>query len=267
MSATVFRKIKFALRGGWQLAGIALLFPGLAHATPQRPAVNPAPVPQQNVAESPEAIAQILLERETAGIAGRAEITIGQIDPRVMLAPCNRIEPFMPPGSRAWGRLNIGMRCRDGAVAGAGAGAGALPGANWTVFIPVTVKVFGPALVAAKSLMSGTAPNEGELETVDSELTREAGTPVTDIRQIEGRVLARSIFPGQVLRLEYFRAAPAIIQGDQVKLVAFGSGFTITTDGEALSQALDGQSVRVRTDVGRIVSGTARAGRVVELRY
>jgi flagella basal body P-ring formation protein FlgA len=90
---------------------------------------------------------------------------------------------------------------------------------------------------------------------------------VSDLKQVDGRMLARSLFPGQILRLEHFRAAPAISQGDQVKLVAKGPGFTISADGEALAHALDGQSVRVRTETGRIVSGTARPGRVVELRF
>ncbi len=202
---------------------------------------------------SPESSVQMLLERETAGIHGRAEITVGQLDTRLALAPCGKIEPFLPAGTRAWGRINVGMRCREGAT--------------WTVFLPVTVKVFGSALTAKKSLMFGTAPADNDVESLESELSREPGTPVSDLKQVEGRVLARALFPGQILRLEHFRAAAAIAQGDQVKLVARGDGFTISADGEALAHALDGQSVRVKTETGRIVSGTARLGRVVELRY
>lgn len=201
----------------------------------------------------PESSVQMLLERETAGIHGRAEIIVGQLDPRLALAPCSKIEPFLPAGTRAWGRINVGMRCREGAA--------------WTVFLPVTVKVFGAALTARKSLMFGITPADNDVELLESELSREPGTPVSDLKQVEGRVLARALFPGQILRLEHFRAASAISQGDQVKLLARGDGFTISADGEALAHALDGQSIRVKTETGRIVSGTARMGRVVELRY
>ncbi len=196
---------------------------------------------------------QFLLERETARINGRVDIVVGQLDPRVTLSPCSKIEPFLPPGGRAWGRIKVGMRCREGAA--------------WTVFLPVDVKVFGTALTVKKSLMVGMAPADNDVEPLDTELSREPGTPVSDLKQIEGRILVRAVYPGQVLRMEHFRAAPIISQGDQVKLVAQGAGFTISADGEALAHALDGQSVRVKTDAGRIVSGTARPGRVVELRF
>ena len=235
---------------GVRVAGLLLGSLFAAAAAAQSPPVLALAAP---AATGPENTVRMLLERETAGLSGRAEITMGQLDPHLSLAPCARIEPFLPPGTRAWGRFNVGMRCRDGA--------------NWTVYLPVTVKVFGPALTAKKSLMSGTPVADNDIEALEGELSREPGTPVSDLKQVEGRVLARALFPGQILRLEHFRAAPAVAQGDQVKLVAIGPGFTITTDGEALSQALEGQSVRVRTDTGRIVSGTARAGRTVELRF
>lgn len=206
-----------------------------------------------NAAKPADRSIEVLLERETAGINGRVEIVVGQLDPRLTLAHCSRIEPFLPSGTRAWGRINVGMRCREGA--------------NWTVFVPVTIKVFGSALTAKKSLMFGTAPADNDVDSIESELSREPGTPVTDLKQIEGRVLVKAVFAGQILRMEHFRAAPAVSQGDQVKLVAIGAGFSVSADGEALTHALDGQNVRVKTETGRIVSGTARTGRVVELRF
>jgi flagella basal body P-ring formation protein FlgA len=232
---------------------MALLSTLLFALVPGVGAAANAPSTAASAQASPESSVQMLLERETAGIHGRAEIVVGQLDPRLSLAPCNMIEPFLPAGTRAWGRFNVGMRCREGAT--------------WTVFIPVTVKVYGTALTAKKSLMFGTTPADNDVELLESELSREPGTPVSDLKQVEGRVLARALFPGQTLRLEHFRAASAISQGDQVKLVARGDGFTISADGEALAHALDGQSIRVKTETGRIVSGTARLGRVVELRY
>ena len=45
----------------------------------------------------------------------RVEVTLGELDPRLRLAPCNRIDPFVPPGQRLWGRSKVGLRCADGA--------------------------------------------------------------------------------------------------------------------------------------------------------
>ena len=210
-----------------------------------------APLPTAGKEAAASDRVEMLLRQETAGIDGRVEIQVGQLDPRLKLAPCAEIEPFLPPGTKPWGRILVGMRCRTGAV--------------WTVFLPVTVSVFGTALTAKRSLAYGMTPGENDVEAVETELSREPGVPVTDLKQIEGRLLARSLAAGQILRREQFKAAPVIAQGDQVKLVASGTGFMIAVDGEALTYALDGQSVRVRTDSGRIVSGTARPGRLVEL--
>jgi len=127
--------------------------------------------------------------------------------------------------------------------------------------------VFGRALTPKKTLMYGAVLADNDVvESLETELSKEPGVPVSDLIQIDGLLLTRAMYPGQILRMEYFRAAPAISQGDQVKLVATGTGFTISADGEALAHALNGQSVRVRTETGRIVSGIARPGRVVELR-
>jgi len=216
-------------------------------------AAESLPNPGSNSKGSSDSSIEVLLQRESAGISGRVEIVVGQLDPRLTLAPCSRIEPFLPAGTRAWGRINVGMRCREGA--------------NWTVFMPVNVKVFGRALTPKKTLMYGAVLADNDVvESLETELSKEPGVPVSDLIQIDGLLLTRAMYPGQILRMEYFRAAPAISQGDQVKLVATGTGFTISADGEALAHALNGQSVRVRTETGRIVSGIARPGRVVELR-
>src|SRR5574340_1348775 len=43
----------------------------------------------------------------------RGELTLGELDPRLQLAACARIEPFVPPGSPPWGATRIGLRCRS----------------------------------------------------------------------------------------------------------------------------------------------------------
>src|SRR5699024_10714439 len=64
------------------------------------------------------------------GAAGghRVEVVIGQLDPRLHLAPCARIEPYVPVGVRLWGKARIGLRCKEGAV-------------PWNVYLPIIVKV------------------------------------------------------------------------------------------------------------------------------
>lgn len=185
-------------------------------------------------------------------LAGRVEVNVGQIDSRLQLAPCARIEPHLPANTRLWGRINIMLRC--------------VQGANWNVSLPVTVRVWGNAVVAARPMQANEAITAADTMLQEIELTREPTTPITSTEQLEQKILARNVAIGTVIRHDMLRAMPVIASGDSVRIIAKGNGFSLTTEGRAMNQAADGQSVRVQTESGRIVSGTARAGRIAEIK-
>ena len=58
---------------------------------------------------------------QDGGMPLRAEVVMGNLDSRLRLAPCQAIEPYLPPGTKLWGRSRIGLRCTDG-VASTGEG-------------------------------------------------------------------------------------------------------------------------------------------------
>ena len=57
----------------------------------------------------------------------RMEVTVGELDRRLKLAACERVEPYIPPGSQLWGKTRLGLRCVQGV-------------SRWNVFLPITVK-------------------------------------------------------------------------------------------------------------------------------
>ncbi|MBL8384902.1 MAG: flagellar basal body P-ring formation protein FlgA [Burkholderiales bacterium] len=195
---------------------------------------------------------RLYLERATAGLPGRVEVSIGRLDERLNLAPCAQVEPYLPGQARLWGRSQIGLRC--------------VSGASWNVYLPVEVRVFGQALVASRPIAFGQTVMPEDMRIDEVELSRENGMPAVDPQAIEGRLAIRGIAAGMPLRPEYFRAAPVVGAGDTVRLVYNGAGFTVTASGRALASAPDGAPVRVQTESGRIVQGIARAGRLVEMR-
>lgn len=79
----------------------------------------------------------------------RMEVQMGQLDPRLRLAACAKVEPYLPAGSRLWGRTRLGLRCLQGAVA-------------WNVFLPITVKAWGPAWVLQNGVPSGRPLSAGD---------------------------------------------------------------------------------------------------------
>ena len=227
------------------LLGVALLLGSAPVAFAQGVAPSAAaPDPQADPIRG-------FVERQLPAGAGRIEIAVGTLDPRLKLAPCERIEPYLLPGTRLWGRTAIGVRC--------------LEGASWTVSLPVTVKVWGRAVIAGEPLAPGRDPATASLRIEETELTREQGTPVTDAAQLVGRTLTRTVAAGQVLRVEHLRVAHTVAPGDPIRVHVVGRGFTIQAEGQALAGAGEGQTIRVRTENGRVLAGTLR-GRTVEVR-
>jgi flagella basal body P-ring formation protein FlgA len=205
------------------------------------------PVPAESV--------RAFVQKEVGPVEGasRVEITVGQPDSRLQLAACERAEPFLRSGTRLWGRSFVGLRC--------------VSGAQWTINVPVQVRVYGPGLVAARMLAAGQPISDADVRSEDLEWTRQPQGVAHDVSDLQGRVPTRPIEQGQPIGLALLAESPAVTQGDSVKLVGRGSGFSITTDAVALASAVPGQPVRVRVESGRILTGTARQGRIVEVSF
>lgn len=188
-----------------------------------------------------------------SGVPGlRVQVRVGRLDPRLRLAPCTAVQPYLPSGTRLWGASRIGLRCTDAAV-------------RWNVFLPIHVDVFGPALVANTALAAGAVLTAGDVRSAEVNLAAAPSAALTRSELAVGRTLARPLAADQTLRSGDLRARQWFAAGDSVRLVAVGSGWRIGGEGQALAAGIEGQSVRVRTESGRVVSGVAVAERLVEV--
>lgn len=181
----------------------------------------------------------------------RVELRFGQLNPNLRLDACARIEPFLSPGARLWGRTSIGVRCVEGA--------------SWSLAVPMTVAVFGPALVASRPISPNTPLSAADFHIQEVELSRENRPALTDPARLEGHMSTRALRPGQTLRDYHLRVMPTVRPGDPVRLRMIGPGFVVTSDGAAMASAGNGQAVRVRTPGGRIMIGTVN-GRTVDVK-
>lgn len=198
---------------------------------------------------------QALGEQAGAGLAPgamRVAIEPGRLDPRLRLAPCERIEPYLPPGARAWGRSRVGLRCVQGPT-------------PWNVYLPVTVKVFAPAWVAASALPAGSELRPDMLRQAEVDWAASATPPVVDATKLVGRLLARPLPAGAAVRLGDLKQRQWFAAGDTVRLVARGRGFSVSGEGQAMSPGVEGQTVRVRTETGRVLTGQAVGQNRVEV--
>lgn len=180
---------------------------------------------------------------QASGLPLRMEVSVGSLDSRLRLAPCARVEPYLPVGARLWGRTRLGLRCVEGQTA-------------WNVYLPVTVKAFGPAWVLTGPVAPGTVLTANDATEAEVDWAEESAAVMANPEMWVGQVAARQLVAGQALRQTMVRPPQLFRAGAQVKVIAQGPGYAVTSAGQAMSAGAAGQIVRIRMDNGRIVSGT-----------
>ena len=248
------------------VVGAALLMGGAPRALALEAA--PAPAPAHTPAPAPASRSGLdaALEQQVRALAlaravdaasapagsPRLELVLGQLDPRLRLAPCGHVEPYLPEGTRAWGKSRIGLRCTLGPV-------------RWNVYLPITVKVFSAGWVANGAIAAGSVLGSADLSAAEVDLADDASAAVTNPAAAIGRVLARPIKAGQSLRLSHIKPRQWFGVGDLVTVVATGSGFSVAGQAQALTNGVEGQPARVRTEAGRVLTGQPVGDRRMEL--
>lgn len=182
----------------------------------------------------------------------RPEVILGNLDPRLRLAPCARVEPYLPTGTRLWGRSRIGLRCLEGAV-------------RWNVFVPVTVKAWGPAWVLRRPVNAGSVLTEEDAEVAEIDWADQHASVLATPELWVGQQAAFALRPGQALRQNMVRPVPAFGPGAQVRVSSAMGGLHVVVTGQALGPGVTGQQVRVRLSGGRVVTGTVVDGQTVEV--
>lgn len=208
------------------------------------------PLPEAALVQAQALVAQAAAALAPAG--ARIVVVPGVLDGRLRLAPCERVQPYLPAGTRPWGTSRVGLRCVQGAR-------------PWNVSLPVTVRVLAPAAVATVPLPAGAVIDATQWALAEVDWAAEASAAQPQADSLQGRTLARAVAAGQALRAADLRPRQWFAAGDMVRVVAVGRGFSVSGEGQALSAGIEGQAVRVRTETGRVVSGMPLGERRVEV--
>jgi flagella basal body P-ring formation protein FlgA len=209
--------------------------------------------PARQDANALRAVAEQFLLTQAAGLPGEVSVKVGAVDPRTALAHCPAPEAFLQPGARAWGKTTVGVRCTAPSV--------------WTIFIQVQVNVKADYVAAAVPLAQGQPVEGSQLMLVKGDIAAMPNGIITDMGQAIGRTPTVSLAAGTPLRLDTLKSKPVVQQNQAVRLVLNGNGFSVSSEGRAIGTAGEGQVVQVRTPSGTVVSGTAKAGGMVEVAF
>lgn len=230
-----------------QVTALAQAQPNAAQANTQ---ANLSPF--QNLTQLRAQVEEFLLG-QTVGYPGKVSAAAVAVDNRLKLASCDKLQMFLPNGSRAWGRTSVGVKCTA-------------PQA-WTIYVQANVEVMADYLIAAVPLAQGQIISEQDLAKAQGDLARLPPGVFTDVAQAVGRSVYVPLSAGTVLRQEMLRIMPVVQQGQKVVLNTIGKGFMVTAEGTALANATEGQRVRVKVGNGQVVSGLARQGGLIDVIY
>lgn len=220
-------------------AGLALL--GLASAAL---AATPDPHPAEIAVHD-------YVATQTRAIGKRVEITVEPLPGDLRRRPCTAYVPMAPAGTRLWGRTVVALNC-------------AAPQA-WVAYVPVNVAVFGRYLETARAIASGQVLAAGDFRLIEGDLSKLPDGTFVEASEALGLRTRVGLAPGLPLGRSHVVVPPVVRQGDPVKVVARGPGFSASSEGRALANATAGETVRVRMASGQTVIGVARPGGVVEL--
>lgn len=238
------------------VAGIAVLslcvgVAPIAQAQASIPVQTQTPARQDHAALR-QSVEQFL-QRQSSGLPGEVTIEVGQLDARLNLPACLQPEPFLSHGSKAWGKTAVGIRCTAPSP--------------WTIYVTAQVRVMADYLTAAAPLAQGQTIGQNDFMRTRGDLTQLPAGVITDPAMAIGRTTMSSLQLGAPLRQDTLRAQVAVQMGQTVRLLSTGSGFSVTTEGRAMNNATQGQTVQAKTPTGQIISGIARAGGILEVGY
>ena len=206
--------------------------------------------------QDPESLRQGVsqfLQRQATGLPGEISIEVGQINARTILPACVQPEPFLAHGSRIWGKTTVGIRCTA-----------PLP---WTIYVSANVHVMADYIAAAAPLAQGQTIGNNDIARIRGDLTRLPAGIITDASLAIGRTTMSSLQVGAPLRQDTLRAQQAVQTGQTIRLLSSGPGFKVSTEGRAMNNAAEGQTVQAKTATGQIISGIAKAGGILEVTY
>lgn len=219
------------------LAALVVLTTPARSATPQPLAGSARPV-----------IEQFLLT-QTAGLPGKVIIRI-DTPTSGALPPCEALDPFLPSGTRLWGRLSVGVRCNANQP--------------WTRYVPVYIAVVSTYYVAARPINAGQVLTLADSAVREGDLTTLPGSVIVDPAQLNGVIASNQIASGAPLRRELLRSITLVQQGQTVKVLTQGAGFIVSAEGKAMTHAAAGAIVQVKLQGGQLLSGVVRPDGMVE---
>lgn len=181
------------------------------------------------------------------------QVLVEPMDDRLRLQPCaTKLQTFSNSSSNAVGSRTIGVKCPSDP--------------EWTVYVPVKVKVLKPVLVAAKPLAAHTTLSKEDVRMQVMDIAELRHGFLESANAVEGQQLRYPLAVGAVIPPRGLKQEKVVRRGEQIILVAAMGGMEVRMNGTAMEDASVGDKVKVKNSSSqRIVEGIVYAPGIVKV--
>ncbi|MFK7862697.1 MAG: flagellar basal body P-ring formation chaperone FlgA [Pseudohongiellaceae bacterium] len=173
-------------------------------------------------------------------VGQRIEVSVGYIDPRLNLPPCDSdLSTTLNGSQQGLGKLQVKVSCQ-----------GSQP---WTKYVGAEVSLFASVLVATENIRRGTLIEARHLRFMETNLALLRRTPVDDKDLVIGMELKYPLTSGSPFSLEGLSRPVLVERGDLVQLLAETNNLRIRQQGEALQDGALGKVINVRNNSSEMV--------------
>lgn len=173
-------------------------------------------------------------------------------DTNLDLPACDRLDFISPASTRTLnGNIRLGVKCSSPL--------------SWTIYLNAKIQQKKEFVVSRYRLRAGQiiTPNDLAIEK-DYPENLPYGY-ITDPQVIVGKSVIQDMEPGTPMVSPGLKTEYAITFGQNVRILANGPGFKISSEGKAMGNATLGQNVQVKVASGQLINGIARTGGIVEI--
>jgi len=169
---------------------------------------------------------------------GKVAITVANIDPRIVIKPCQQALSANIPENHGGRNVNVKISCDDSTP--------------WVMYLPAKIENTFAVLVAKNTIEKGTVLTENTIELQFIALNKIRGKKLSDKAAILGSKAKKRIAKGKVISP---KNVCLICKGDSVTIIAKSDSFMIKTRGTAISDGNLHQQIRVKNSrSGKIIT-------------
>ncbi len=202
---------------------LSLLLTSLAQAS------KPSTQPLESIVRT----AQDHLQQAFAEHEDQLQINISPLDHRLLLNACDTpLEAFDPPGGISLGRTTVGISCTQPKP--------------WTLYVSANVGLEMPVIVTTRDLSRGTPIEPGDLALEVMDTTHLLRGHFTEIDELVGSSLKRTLRRGQVVTPSMLVAQKTVRRGEQITILSTLGTIEVRSQGKALKDGNPGDLIPVR---------------------